>query len=62
MTTVLTGVTCRFLACLVQEPHTHPACPDCGAVCYFNVCCDTCRQLRGGDLNPHALVPPEVPR
>lgn len=62
MTTVLTGSTCPFLLCLVREPHTHPACPDCGAVRYGNLFCDTCRQLRDGDPNPHTLVPPEVPQ
>lgn len=56
MSIVLTGATCPFLLCLVAEPHTHPACPDCGAVRYGNLHCATCRDLRGDDLNPHALV------
>jgi hypothetical protein len=60
VTAVLTGATCPFLLCLVPGAHTHPECPDCGAVRYGNFFCGTCRQLRAGDLNPHALVSPEV--
>ena len=56
MTTVLTGRCCPFLACLVKEAHTHPACPDCGAVRYGNAFCDTCCRLRGGNLNPHDIL------
>lgn len=59
-TSVRTGQTCPFVSCLVTEPHTHPVCPDCGAVRYGNVCCDTCRQLRGNDPNPHTIVRPEA--
>lgn len=53
---VLTGATCPFLLCLVPGPHTHPACPACGAVRYGNIYCATCQELRGDDINPHALV------
>lgn len=55
-TDVMTGANCPFLLCLVAEPHTHPVCPDCGAVRYGNAFCGTCRELRGSDLNPHALA------
>ena len=60
MTTVLTGATCPFLTCLVPDPHTHPVCPQCDAVRYGNIFCDTCRRLRGGDPNPHALTAGET--
>ena len=59
-TATLTGETCPFLACVVRQPHTHPICPDCGAVRYGNIMCRTCVALRGGALNPHSLVLPEV--
>lgn len=56
-TRTLTGQTCPYITCLVREPHTHPVCPDCGAVRYGNISCDTCRQLRrGAGLNPHTLI------
>ena len=53
---VMTGATCPFLGCLVVPPHTHPECPDCGAVRYGNMSCSTCAGVRSVDLNPHALV------
>lgn len=56
MKTVLTGVTCPFLLCVVTRPHTHPSCPACGAVRYGNLFCATCRVLRGDDINPHHLA------
>lgn len=56
MTVVLTGATCPFLLCLVTEAHTHPVCPDCGAVRYGNIFCPTCRDLRGDNPNPHTLA------
>ena len=56
MTSVLTGATCPYLTCLVEEPHTHPSCPDCGAVRYGNSSCPTCVRVRACDLNPHDLV------
>ncbi len=55
--TILTGAACPFLFCLVAGPHTHPVCPVCGAVRYGNFDCAACRELRGGDANPHALIP-----
>lgn len=33
---------CPFLTCLAVSPHTHPICPDCGAVRYGNFFCPTC--------------------
>ena len=33
---------CPFLGCLDTDWHAHPACPDCGAVRYGNICCATC--------------------
>jgi hypothetical protein len=65
VTAVMDGRSCPFALCLVAERHTHPACPDCGAVRYGNACCDTCRQLRAGDpnpLNPHTIVTEGEPR
>jgi hypothetical protein len=50
------GRPCPFLACLIDAPHEHPICPECGAVRYGNMSCQTCRDLRGSDLNPHRLV------
>lgn len=36
---------CPFLTCLKQGPHSHPICPDCGAVKYGNpFFCPTCRK------------------
>lgn len=56
MTTVLTGATCPFLLCVISAPHTHPSCPDCGAVRYGNISCATCQELRGDDINPHTII------
>jgi hypothetical protein len=35
---------CPFLMCLENEPHDHPVCQDCGAVCWGNQSCATCRR------------------
>ncbi len=36
---------CPFLTCLEQGAHSHPICPDCGAVKYGNpFFCPTCRK------------------
>jgi len=34
---------CPFLLCLEEGPHDHPICPDCGAVRYGNMFCETCQ-------------------
>jgi hypothetical protein len=34
---------CPFLTCLQTEPHDHPICPECGAVRWGNMFCETCR-------------------
>ena len=50
------GWRCPFLGCHVREAHEHPVCPDCGAVRYGNMFCQTCTSVRSRDLNPHRLV------
>lgn len=35
---------CPFLTCLEEGPHSHPVCPDCGAVRWGNLFCPTCRE------------------
>lgn len=35
---------CPMLTCLETEPHSHPVCPDCGAVDFGNWFCTTCRE------------------
>lgn len=40
---------CPFLLCLETGPHTHPVCPDCGAVRYGNLSCTTCRERRASE-------------
>ena len=35
---------CPFLMCSARRAHSHPVCPDCGAVRYGNISCPTCRQ------------------
>lgn len=35
---------CPLLLCLETEPHSHPICPDCGAVKFGNIFCVTCRE------------------
>jgi hypothetical protein len=37
---------CPFLTCGEKGPHSHPVCPECGAVRYGNLFCETCRQNR----------------
>lgn len=37
---------CPFLTCLQIGPHEHPVCPDCGAVRWGNMYCETCRSHR----------------
>ena len=55
---------CPFLACLEAGPHDHPICPDCGAVRYGNLTCNTCRrqanEAYGWDL-PMLDTPPVPP-
>ena len=36
---------CVFLTCLEDKPHTHIACPTCGAVRYGAFSCPTCREF-----------------
>lgn len=36
---------CPFLMCLETGPHSHPICPECGAVRYGNLLCQTCRRV-----------------
>ena len=36
--------SCPFLMCLETLPHSHPVCPDCGAVRFGNLGCKTCRE------------------
>ena len=38
---------CPFILCLATGPHEHPICPECGAVRYGNIGCDTCRKESG---------------
>lgn len=39
---------CPFLTCLIDGPHDHPICPNCGAVRYGNPFnCATCAQHLG---------------
>lgn len=45
----MSGVTflndeCPLLTCLVTAPHSHPACPVCGAVRYGNLTCLSCQR------------------
>ena len=47
---------CPFLTCLRTKPHTHPICPDCGAVRYGSLFCETCNAWHAA--NPDAR--PEV--
>lgn len=42
---------CPFLTCLRTEPHSHPICPECGAVRYGNIFCAFCRDHWTSDLN-----------
>jgi hypothetical protein len=37
---------CPFLTCLAPGPHSHPICPECGAVRFGNLFCPTCRANR----------------
>ncbi len=42
---------CPFLTCLKTERHSHPVCPECGALRYGNMFCKECRkQGRPGGL------------
>lgn len=34
---------CPFLTCRETGPHSHPVCPNCGAVRFGNLVCPTCR-------------------
>jgi len=38
---------CPFLTCLLMGSHTHPVCPECGAVNYGNFTCPTCTGKQG---------------
>lgn len=35
---------CPFLICQITKPHEHAICPECGAVRYGNMYCDTCKK------------------
>jgi len=37
---------CPFLLCLATGPHSHPVCPECGAIRYGNLFCGICRAYR----------------
>jgi len=37
--------SCPFLFCLKTEAHSHPVCPECGAVRYGNLYCETCKTV-----------------
>ena len=41
---VQTTGPCPFLLCLIQVPHEHPICPECDAVRFGNMYCETCRR------------------
>lgn len=55
---------CPFLTCQETAPHDHDICPECGAVRYGNLFCNTCRQhareTYGLDL-PVLETPAEAP-
>ena len=53
------GGCCPFLSCLIVEAHSHPICPDCGAVRYGNAFCPTCVEVRSKDPNPVTVEAPE---
>jgi hypothetical protein len=38
------GEECPLRSCSNKEMHSHPVCPDCGAVAFQNLACATCRQ------------------
>jgi hypothetical protein len=38
---------CPFLTCLITERHSHPVCPECGAVNYSSLACSTCTGEEG---------------
>ena len=42
--TVRAASPCPMATCIVAGPHDHAICPDCGAVRFGNISCDTCRE------------------
>ena len=38
---------CPFATCLETGPHSHPVCPECGAVRHGNPSCPECRKHTG---------------
>ena len=54
---------CAFLTCTARGPHSHPVCPDCGAVRFGNAFCTTCRsnwpvqsRIEGAYENPAGVA------
>jgi hypothetical protein len=42
--------TCPFVGCAKTYPHEHSTCPDCGAVRFGNMFCNTC--VKTWDISP----------
>ena len=54
--------SCPFLLCTITKPHEHPICPECGAVRYGNINCETCKKESGIERSiEKALAESEAP-
>jgi hypothetical protein len=52
------GEECPLASCDNTEMHSHPVCPDCGAIAFQNLACPTCRQqlLQGAPTSARTIV------